>query len=440
MFIERAANLRCWYSIVVGESKSCFESALRFPNARRITYKGRRGYALSSTRQLDTNSPLRILFCGADDISITSLRALHREAQDHPQNVKSIDVVCRPGKPSGRGLKQIKHPPIKDVANELRLPVHQIDTFTGWNLLRCEDGTTTGIDLIIAISFGLKVPPRILDGSTHGGINLHPSLLPSFSGPSPLHWIIMTGQTRHGVTLQTLHPTKFDAGVIIDQTPAPGLVIDHHTQSSDGSNGLQRLRLLSGRMAAEMLVKAIRTRSFARSDNGLHSLSANTYTASYAPKIDRKLSCVDFQEMGYMKITRMLQSVPPLWVEAQKIDGTSISPVMISMQPAKPTEKARDIAPGLPYAVPDQGTADSGSKPCLYVKTKDSGLFRIDELKIPGGTWQPALQVAKSSGLIQTHPSSHNGSLSARFYRPLSIPEDVRAYQVATWKRTGYIT
>ena len=440
MFTGRAPDLSLWYSVIVGSPKSCLKSALRFRNARRTACNSCRTYASSAARQLDRNSPIRILFCGADDLSITSLRALDREAQDHPESVKSIDVVCRPGKPSGRGLKQIKHPPIKGVADELRLPVHQIDTFTGWNLPRYESSTKSWTDLIIAISFGLRVPPRILDGSTHGGINLHPSLLPSFSGPSPLHWIVMTGQTHHGVTLQTLHPTKFDAGVIIDQTPAPGLVIDDHTQRSDGSNGLQRLQLLSGKMAAEMLLKSIRTRSFAQSDNGLNHISMNTYAASYAPKIDRKLSCVDFQEMGYVQIMRMLEGVTPLWVEVRKIDGTSISPVMVSMQPAKPTEKAEEMDPGLPYAVPDQGTANSGSKPHLYVKTKDSGLFRIDELKIPGGTWQPAFQVAKSAGLLQTHPSSHNGSLSARFHSPLSIPEDVRVCQRATWKRTGYIT
>src|ERR1700735_3748236 len=55
------------------------------------------------------SQPLRILFCGADELSITSLEALHKELLESPSNVASIDVVCRPGKPSGRGLKQIRH-------------------------------------------------------------------------------------------------------------------------------------------------------------------------------------------------------------------------------------------------------------------------------------------------------------------------------------------
>lgn len=34
------------------------------------------------------------------------------------------------------------------------------------------------INLIIAVSFGLLVPPRIINGAEYGGINVHPSLLP----------------------------------------------------------------------------------------------------------------------------------------------------------------------------------------------------------------------------------------------------------------------
>ena len=52
--------------------------------------------------------PLRILFCGSDDFSITSLKALHREQLQNNSFIQSIDVVCRPGKRVGRGLKTIR--------------------------------------------------------------------------------------------------------------------------------------------------------------------------------------------------------------------------------------------------------------------------------------------------------------------------------------------
>lgn len=60
---------------------------------------------LYSTKNYD---PLRILFCGSDEFSIASLKALHAYHLKQPNRVASIDVVCRPGKRVGRGLKKIR--------------------------------------------------------------------------------------------------------------------------------------------------------------------------------------------------------------------------------------------------------------------------------------------------------------------------------------------
>jgi methionyl-tRNA formyltransferase len=63
------------------------------------------GYRFLATKTYD---PLRILFCGADEFSIASLKALHEEHIKRPDRISSIDVVCRPGKRVGRGLKKIR--------------------------------------------------------------------------------------------------------------------------------------------------------------------------------------------------------------------------------------------------------------------------------------------------------------------------------------------
>ena len=55
-----------------------------------------------------TSDPLRILFCGADEFSIASLRAIYDEKSKEPALIDSIDVVCRPDKPTGRGLKNMR--------------------------------------------------------------------------------------------------------------------------------------------------------------------------------------------------------------------------------------------------------------------------------------------------------------------------------------------
>lgn len=75
---------------------------LRRPLLVRATYSKVR-YA--STKSCD---PLRILFCGSDTFSIASLKALCKERANNPETIASIDVVCRPGKRVGRGLKLIR--------------------------------------------------------------------------------------------------------------------------------------------------------------------------------------------------------------------------------------------------------------------------------------------------------------------------------------------
>ncbi|KAF2223600.1 hypothetical protein BDZ85DRAFT_235857 [Elsinoe ampelina] len=191
--------------------------------------------------------PLKILFCGSDEFSIYSLFALCKLPSSV---VESIDVVCKTGARVGRGLKDIRHPLIKDAAEQIHLPVHQISTFTSWTPPR-------PVDLVIAVSFGLLVPPRILSLATYGGLNVHPSFLPDLYGPAPIHWAMLHSDKYSGVTLQTLHPTKFDQGDIVDQTPRPGVElaysIDRKTNKSALFRNVDRLGLAGAEMLKENL-------------------------------------------------------------------------------------------------------------------------------------------------------------------------------------------
>lgn len=63
------------------------------------------GPTIESSRE---HEPLRILFCGSDKLSISSLDKLNDERRANSGLVESIDVVCRPGKRVGRGLKTIR--------------------------------------------------------------------------------------------------------------------------------------------------------------------------------------------------------------------------------------------------------------------------------------------------------------------------------------------
>lgn len=65
-------------------------------------------WRLSYSTASKKSDPLRILFCGSDRFSCTSLQALRDEQRRNGDLIQSIDVVVRPSKPSGRGLKVLK--------------------------------------------------------------------------------------------------------------------------------------------------------------------------------------------------------------------------------------------------------------------------------------------------------------------------------------------
>ncbi|KAI9664496.1 MAG: Methionyl-tRNA formyltransferase [Bathelium mastoideum] len=212
---------------------------------------------LSTTK---AHEPLRILFCGSDAFSIASLKAVHVHfTRTRPDTIASLDVVCRPAKRIGRGLKRVREVPIKEAAQQLDLRVHEIDTFTGWQPPR-PDGFP--INLVLAVSFGLLVPPRILNNARYGGLNVHPSLLPE--GPAPLHHTLLQRRERTGVTIQTLHPKHFDQGAIVAQTPRPGIVVPNRERCTPD----QLLHVLAP-VGGEMLVEALEEKLFMHPINSI---------------------------------------------------------------------------------------------------------------------------------------------------------------------------
>ncbi|CZT20375.1 uncharacterized protein RCC_06235 [Ramularia collo-cygni] len=253
-------------------------------------------YSPPQTRLYSTRSsfnPLRILFCGADEFSIHSLRRLDTLQKSRPECINSIDVVCRPDKPVGRRGKQIRQVPIKNTAQSLGLQLHQIDTFTDW--------TPPPTDLVITVSFGLLVPARILSGAKYGGVNVHPSLLPDLRGPAPIQHALLQDYKQTGVSLQTMHPTQFDRGAILSQQSM-------HVPENASVEGMVDLL---GEMGAELLASGI--------ENGLFIDPKDISTVPgkklrHAPKItplDRNIA--DWKTLTAEEILRRDRVLGKLW-------------------------------------------------------------------------------------------------------------------------------
>ena len=71
-------------------------------------------------------------------------------------------------------------------------------------------------DVFVIASYGKILPQALLDIPLHGTINVHPSLLPRYRGPSPIQSVILNGDKKTGVTLM-LTDEKMDHGSILAQ-------------------------------------------------------------------------------------------------------------------------------------------------------------------------------------------------------------------------------
>jgi methionyl-tRNA formyltransferase len=71
-------------------------------------------------------------------------------------------------------------------------------------------------DVIIVAAYGKLLPQQVLDIPPLGCLNIHPSLLPKYRGPSPMATAILSGDDESGVTIM-LMDAGLDTGPILAQ-------------------------------------------------------------------------------------------------------------------------------------------------------------------------------------------------------------------------------
>lgn len=75
-----------------------------------------------------------------------------------------------------------------------------------------------GADAAVLVAYGRIVPQQLIDLFPFGIINIHPSLLPYYRGPSPIESAIANGDATTGVSIMSLS-AKMDAGPVYHQVP-----------------------------------------------------------------------------------------------------------------------------------------------------------------------------------------------------------------------------
>ncbi len=155
---------------------------------------------------MNTKQPL-FAFFGTPKFSVFVLDALERHG------MLPALVVTAPDKPQGRGLK-LTPSPAKQWALERGIDVLTPTTLKDEDFLA--ELQNTEWDLFVVAAYAKLIPKNLLDMPAGKCLNVHPSLLPKFRGPSPALSAILADERATGVTIMQM-AEKMDAGPIISQ-------------------------------------------------------------------------------------------------------------------------------------------------------------------------------------------------------------------------------
>ena len=147
---------------------------------------------------------MRIVFAGTPDFAVPALDVLTAD--------ELCAVLTAPDRPAGR-RRTPQAPPVKRHAVARGLPVLQPERI---GRAFSAEVAASNPDLLVAVAYGKIFRPYFLDVFAHGGVNVHPSLLPELRGPAPIPAAILSGAERTGVTVQRL-AAAVDAGDILAQ-------------------------------------------------------------------------------------------------------------------------------------------------------------------------------------------------------------------------------
>ena len=171
-------------------------------------------------------------------------------------------VVTKPDSKKGRGQK-LSAPDVKTYAIEHNIPVWQPVKLVEITQYINKLNQPTGV----LVSYGKIIPQSIIDLFSPGIINLHPSLLPHYRGPSPIESAILYGDAITGISLMQLS-AAMDAGPVYDQQPIT-------VKSNETAAALyDTLGRLGSQRLVELLPKII--------DGSLHPTAQDDTAASYS--------------------------------------------------------------------------------------------------------------------------------------------------------------
>ncbi|MBO0959163.1 methionyl-tRNA formyltransferase [Neobacillus sp. MM2021_6] len=216
----------------------------------------------------------KIVFMGTPDFSVPVLQQIILDGYE------VIGVVTQPDRPVGR-KKVLTPPPVKVEALKHGIPVFQPEKIRQDEEL--EKILSLQPDLIVTAAFGQILPKKLLDAPKFGCINVHASLLPELRGGAPIHYAIMQGKRKTGVTIMYM-VEKLDAGDMLTSVEIP-------IAEDDNVGTLhEKLSAAGSQLLSETLPLLLAGRLTPKPQNGME--------ATFAPNIKREQEKIDWTKAG----------------------------------------------------------------------------------------------------------------------------------------------
>jgi methionyl-tRNA formyltransferase len=223
-----------------------------------------------------------IIFFGTEDFSLTILEGLIEAGY----NIAA--VVTKPDSKKGRG-QQLIMPSVKVLAMKHDITVWQPVKVAEINNNIEALGTVTGV----LVSYGKIIPKSTIDLFTPGIINVHPSLLPKYRGPTPIESAIKNGDKTTGVSIMQL-----DAGM--DSGPVYAAQ-EYQLQGNETRADLYRsLAVVGADLLLETLPKAMQ--------GTLLPTPQNNEKASYCKLLQKTDAALDLANMTAVEAERLVRA------------------------------------------------------------------------------------------------------------------------------------
>lgn len=304
---------------------------------------------------------MRIVFMGTPDFAVPTLERIIADGYE------VAAVFTQPDKPKGRHF-ELTPPPVKVCAGKHGIPVYQPLTLKDEKTLALLQGLAP--ECIVVVAYGRILPQAVLDIPSYGCINVHASLLPRYRGAAPIHWAVINGDEKTGVT--TMYMAKgIDTGDMILKAETP---IGENETTGELHDRLMEIgaQTLSETLTLLFAGKAPREKQ-------------DDTQSSYISVIDRQTGAINWSQ-GARALHNLVRGLSP-----QPSAHTTLGGALFKICTTRCKEQECDsAAPGTVVAVHDDG---------ISVACGDQKALLLTEVQAQGGKRMSAAAYANGHGV-----------------------------------------